>query len=297
MLTQKKYNEIFSYYQKGIYSNVKKIVAFGDIHGDYEAFITVLKKGNIINNNNDWIGGTIHVVQVGDILDRKSRFDYKSDEDSEFKIIGLILKLQIESYIAGGGFHPIIGNHEIMNIMGIFDYVSEKGMNHFKNSENRRKYFEVGGDFCRYLASGWNVIVKINKFIFCHGGININIASKYSIQRINLIMRDTLFHNKNNLYTKEFDDLFLSEKSILWSRNYSDNVPENNLIFSQLMFVLKKYKVDYMVLGHTPYFDGIKTKYNNHVFCLDTGMSKAFGNESMNRIHYLVYENNKIKLN
>ena len=73
-----------------------------------------------------------HVVQVGDILDRKIRSDETiSDEDSEFKIISLILKLQLESYIDGGGFHPVIGNHELMNIFGIFDYVSPMGYEAF----------------------------------------------------------------------------------------------------------------------------------------------------------------------
>ena len=122
-----------------------------------------MRKANIIDNNENWIGGNIHVVQMGDVLDRKSRFEYFSDEDSEFRIIGLILKLQIDSYLAGGGFHPIIGNHELMNIMGIFDYVSAKGMNHFKSIEDRKRYFKIGGDFCKYLASGWNVVIKINK--------------------------------------------------------------------------------------------------------------------------------------
>ena len=53
-----------------------------------------------------------------------------------------------------------------------------------------------------------------------------------------------------------------------------------------------------MVLGHTPYFDGIKRKFNNHVLCIDTGMSKAFGNKNdeEERIHFLLYENNKIKI-
>ena len=298
MLSQNKYDEIFSYYQKGIYNNIKKFVAFGDIHGDFNAFKSVLIKSNIIDNDDNWIGGSIHVIQMGDILDRKSRYDYGSDEDSEFKIIGMILKLQIDSYMAGGGFHPIIGNHELMNVMGMFDYVSQKGLNHFNSIEKRKEYFKIGGDFCKYLASGWNVIIKINDFILCHGGINSEIANKYSIEKINLIMRDTLYHNEINLHKKEFDELFLNEKSILWSRNFSDNIPENTLTYSQLMYVLKTYNCKYMVLGHTPYMDGIKIKYNNHVICLDTGMSKAFGekNKENDRIHYLLFQNNKIKL-
>ena len=105
------HNEIFKYYQKGIYPDYNKIIAIGDIHGDYNALLLVLIKAKIIDKDNKWIGGNTHVVQIGDILDRKPRNLDKNDEDSEFKIISLILKLQLESYQYGGGFHPVIGNH------------------------------------------------------------------------------------------------------------------------------------------------------------------------------------------
>ena len=300
MLSQEKYNNIFKYYQEGIYNiGNKKLVAFGDIHGDYNAFITTLRKSNLIDNSNKWIGNDTHVVQVGDILDRKSRFDSNSsDEDSEFLIIGLILKLQIESYLSGGGYHPIIGNHEIMNIMGIFDYVSPKGFQHFKNFEERKKYFAIGNDFCKYLASGWNPIVKINDFLFCHGGIKYNIAEKYSILYINEFMRNTLYNKQINLYKKEFNDIFMGENSILWNRDFSEDTQEKNEYYHELMKVLKIYKANYMVLGHTPQENGIKVKYNGHIFCIDTGMSKAFHQNynEKSKVHYLEVINHKIKL-
>ena len=146
------HNQIFKYYQIGIYPPAEKLYVFGDIHGDLNAFLNVLKKAKLIDDNYHWCGGTAHVVQVGDILDRKIRDVEYTDEDSEFKIISLILKLQLESYSAGGGFHPIIGNHELLNILGIFDYVSPMGMKHFKTIHDRQKYFSIGSDFCKYLA-------------------------------------------------------------------------------------------------------------------------------------------------
>ena len=84
------HNEIFKYYQMGIYPKAERVVALGDIHGDYDAFILVLMKAKIIDKNIKWIGGNTHVVQIGDILDRKPRNLDKNDEDSEFKIISLI---------------------------------------------------------------------------------------------------------------------------------------------------------------------------------------------------------------
>ena len=44
--------------------------------------------------------------------------------------------------------------------------------------------------------------------------------------------------------------------------------------------------------------NGIKNKYNGHIFCIDTGMSKAFQQMPNNEttVHYLEVINNKIKL-
>jgi hypothetical protein len=291
------HNEIFKYYQEGIYPAYEKVYAIGDIHGDYNAFVLCLKKAELIDDNYHWCGKDAHVVQVGDVLDRKIRDTEYTDEDSEFKLIALILKLQLESYTAGGGFHPIIGNHEIMNILGVFDYVSPMGFKHFKHSnqnknmEARKKYFNIGGDFCKYIACGWNPIIKIGDYIFCHGGISLNIANKYSIENINFIMRDTLYGNKNNLEKNYFNELFLNNDSILWNRNFSVNLYPNKEYYEYniLKQILKKYNANYLVLGHTPQDDGIKKRFNGIVFCIDTGMSEAFGKKKnkSDRIHFL----------
>ena len=296
------HNQIFKYYQKGIYPEVESLYAFGDIHGDYNAFILTLRKAKLIDNNNHWCGGKAHVVQVGDILDRKIRDTEYSDEDSEFKIIALILKLQLESYTSGGGFHPIIGNHEIMNILGIFDYVSPMGLQHFKNKsrekniEARKKYFKLGGDFCKYLACGWNPVIKIGDYIFCHGGINEDISKKYSIDEINHIMRDTLYGNSKHINKYYFNELFLNEQSILWNRTYSVNLCPNKEYYENIDIqnIISKYGAKHLVVGHTPQDNGIKSRFNGKVYCIDTGMSEAFGKKKNKneRIHFIKIINN-----
>ena len=293
------HNEIFKYYQIGIYPFYEKLYVFGDIHGDFNAFINVLKKAKLIDNDYHWCGGNAHVVQVGDILDRKIRDTEYTDEDSEFKIISLILKLQLESYTSGGGFHPIIGNHEILNILGIFDYVSPMGLSHFKTIEDRRKYFSIGGDFCKYLACGWNPIIKIGDYIFCHGGISLKIANNYSINDINFIMRDTLYGNDYHLNQKYFTELFLDEKSILWNRTYSIPLEKNEKIEkNNLDKILKIYQGKYLVIGHTPQENGINVHFDGKVYCVDTGMSEAFGKKKNKneRIHFLEILDKKNKI-
>jgi len=182
--------------------------------------------------------------------------------------------------------------------MGIFDYVSPMGMKHFKNINGRKEYFKLGGIFCKYLACGWNPVIKIGDFIFCHGGINPKIANKYTIHNINLIMRDTLYGNEFHINQPYFNELFLDPDSILWNRDYSVDVTKakENRELNSLQTILIKYNAKYIVIGNTPQTNGIGVRFNGHVFCVDTGMSEAFGKKKMDkseRIHFLEILNNK----
>ena len=279
--------DIIKFYQKAVYPSKNRIVVIGDIHGDYRAFIKALKRGDIINNNNNWIGNKSHVVQLGDILDRKSRDDDNNDENSELKIISLILKLQKQAFLKGGGFHCIIGNHEIMNTQGIFSYVSPMGYVPFNNNiQDRLKYFKPGGLFTRYMSDTWNPVIIIGKNIFCHGGISAKIADKYSVQFINSVMRNYLMGNNPG---RVFDELFLNDNSILWNRDY-----HNKNLGNELSFVLNKYNCDRMMVGHTPQKFGITPKYNNRLWFTDVGMSEAFGKKKNKdeRIQIMIIEKN-----
>ena len=89
------------------WTDVKRIVAVGDLHGDYRAFIKILKGTGIIDDGLNWTGGKAHLVQIGDVMDR--------GPDAK-KILDLLMKLEKEAKKAGGEAHMLIGNHEEMNI-------------------------------------------------------------------------------------------------------------------------------------------------------------------------------------
>jgi hypothetical protein len=93
-----------------IWTDVEKIVAVGDIHGDFKAFTKILKGTRLIDGKLHWTGGKTHLVQIGDVLDRG---DYAKE------ILDLLMKLEKEAEEAGGKVHMLIGNHEEMNITGL----------------------------------------------------------------------------------------------------------------------------------------------------------------------------------
>jgi hypothetical protein len=51
------------------WEGVERIVAIGDIHGDYEHFMATLKAAGLINERGKWAGGETHRSD-GDIPDR-----------------------------------------------------------------------------------------------------------------------------------------------------------------------------------------------------------------------------------
>ena len=52
------------------WEGVERIVAIGDLHGDYENYLEVLRIAGVVDKRGKWSGGKTHLVQTGDIPDR-----------------------------------------------------------------------------------------------------------------------------------------------------------------------------------------------------------------------------------
>ena len=85
------------------WQGVERIVAIGDVHGDYDSYLTTLREAGVVNRRGKWVAGNTHLVQVGDIPDRGP---------DTLKIIGHLQKLEKQAKKAGGQLHLLIGNHE-----------------------------------------------------------------------------------------------------------------------------------------------------------------------------------------
>lgn len=51
----------------------ERIIAVGDLHGDLEAFLSILKDRNLITETGAWAGKATQLVVVGDYHDRGNR--------------------------------------------------------------------------------------------------------------------------------------------------------------------------------------------------------------------------------
>lgn len=240
---------------------VRRIVAIGDIHGDWAALKSSLVAAGLTNKSNQWTGGDTHVVQVGDIVDRKSRNPGdKRDEMSEQKILTHLINLKRKAIKKGGNVHLLLGNHEMMNVEGDMRYVSKRGHRDFGGK--RRERFRPGGDVSKLMACNMNTVLKIGSWIFSHAGVREHITSKYTIKEINKYVREYLLGNTDN-YPEDIDDIF-------WHREYSQEKCD------EINRAAENWNAKNIVVGHTV-MDSITSICKKALWWIDTGMSKAFG--------------------
>lgn len=257
---------------KSIYNPVHRIIVIGDIHGDYRALLSALRMSGLISKRSqsskslrsslNWIGGTTHLVQLGDIFDRHRNDNTTyQDEKSELKIYKLLFKLQDQALHAGGCVHLIIGNHELMNLMGNFRYVSVEGHQDFQEYQGRRTALGPGGAFTRVLACRVSAVVKIGDLIFSHAGITYEMSKK-GLKSLNQDLRKMLL-------TGEYDQEFLNT---FWHREFSGRQANCQLLDKSLYNLQGKV----MIVGHTVQ-NKINSTCDGKIWRTDIGMSSAFG--------------------
>jgi hypothetical protein len=108
---------------------VPRIVAVGDVHGAFDRFVAMLKTAGILDGDDRWAGGRTHLVQVGDVLDRGIEGP---------KALDLLMRLEGQAEKAGGRVHSLLGNHEVMNMLGDLRYVSAEEYKAFRTPDSER---------------------------------------------------------------------------------------------------------------------------------------------------------------
>lgn len=271
----------------------KRIVVIGDLHGDWDITKKIFIRYKLIDTNGKWIARPkdTQVVQVGDIVDRGGRPDTVGDECSEIKIMDFLDEIHEQAQLYGGGVYCILGNHEIMNVVGNFTYAGEESIKCFGGEDMRKKAFKPGGYMAKRFACTRNAVMKIGSFLFVHGGFNEKHLTK-SIPEINSIMRKYL-NGAKELYDKDFIDYYMAYNGILWNRELSIGSPD----CEKLEKILKHFKVNGLIVGHTVQTNGINSKCNNKIWRVDTGMSKAFGSEENIQVLEILDDGEKLRSN
>lgn len=282
--------------------SVKRIIAIGDIHGDYLLALRSFEIAGLINSQLEWIGGKTIVVQVGDQIDSCRQIpqinechyrEYSNDKPDDLKIINFFNLMDEKAREHGGAVYSLLGNHELMNVEGIYDYVS------YNNMKNRELAFAPGGKVRNILACQRSSVLVIGSNMFVHAGIlpvlanrleHLNIDNEHKLKYLNKIVRKWLL-NKVLSKQENQDRLTITddfEISPFWTRIYG-MIPNKKNINSkecqEIKSALEVYKVGQIVVGHTPQLlthkHGIEgtcytTDNQNKLYKVDGGFADSF---------------------
>lgn len=291
----------------------EKIIAIGDLHGDFNALLIALTRSGIIDSQGSWIANSTIVVQVGDILDRGGRgSSVTSDDDvEELQILNFLYKLNKQALKCNppGRVITLLGNHELMNMIGDFRFVTTEHMSGFGGFQSRRELFQPGGDMAKRIACNSLGIVMVGDWVFVHGGLlpeHLFTLAKMSggskdpkivLDKINNLVRGILRGKiKLDNIGREEEAILFGGDGIFWTRRYSQGHITQNAC-GDAMDTLEFLGIDKrrggIVVGHTPQ-DKINSVCDKRVWRIDTGMSEAFGNRpgQHGRIEVLEIRNN-----
>lgn len=121
-----------------------RIIAIGDIHGSIDGLTSILKSAGLIDGANTWTGGRAQLMQTGDYTDRG---------EGTRAVLDLLMSLESQAKDAGGRAFALLGNHEVMNLVGETRDVTREIFATFadKNSEKRRQ--DAWDDYAKLAAS------------------------------------------------------------------------------------------------------------------------------------------------
>jgi hypothetical protein len=281
------------------FGKVERIVAVGDLHGDYDQLLTVLRDAALVDKDLAWTGGRANLVQTGDRIDRGP---------GSRKIMDLLMRLEKEARKAGGAVHCLIGNHEAMNVLGDFRYVIPEEFAAFvtpdskgtsdalfarfleeTRSEKKRpptdaellswrqehppgyaEYklaFSPKGDYGSWIVRQ-NAIIRIGDTLFLHGGLSKKYGD-FSLGDINERVRQELrdADPKAALMSRDPD-------GPLWFRGLAQG---DQALAGDLDEVLRRTGCKRMVVGHTPTEGVILPRYDGRLIQIDVGLAKVFG--------------------
>jgi hypothetical protein len=259
---------------QAVYSGVKRVVAIGDVHGDYEKFVAVLHLCQLTRTDGGqerWSGGATHLVQTGDVLDR--------GPDSK-KVMDTLMRLEGQAQQAGGRVHALIGNHEFMVASGDLRYVSDGELLAFGEGPRTTPIpqpltvpaprlaaaFSPTGTYGKWFQTH-NAIVRVNDTLFMHGGLSEKYVNR-DIAQLNDFVRAELRGERDAKTGVGADP-----EGPLWYRGLAEPM-QPQLLEAFLQKMATAQKARRIVMGHTIQERGITLRAGDRLALIDVGMSK-----------------------
>lgn len=285
------------------WTGVERIVVIADLEGAYEKWLDELRTAQLIDANNNWVGGRTHLVQLGDIPDRGP---------NSRAIIDHLMRLEPQARRAGGYVHALIGNHEAMNVGGDLRYVHPGEYAAFATANSPRvrdqfyaRYIEqvrstappgglptideafrqrfdqehpLGwvehrqawgptGTYGRWIATH-DAVIRINDTLFLHGGLGPAFAAVDRATMNRAVQRAIEGHP-----VEAYPDILTNEEGPLWYRGLAMNDEATET--ANLDAILAAQGVRRIVTGHTKLAPLVVPRFGGRVLVADIALPRG----------------------
>ncbi len=142
----------------------RQVIVIGDVHGQYEPFVRMLRHAGLVDEQLNWCGGRNRLIQMGDIFDRGPQPKQVDD---------LLDKIQRQANASQGEVVRLVGNHELELLMSNF-LISGFGKDEAKLVRDKLKRqvldFEIRA---AYSYKG---------YLFTHAGVTHKLMKIFKMQ-------------------------------------------------------------------------------------------------------------------
>ena len=246
-----------------------KIFALGDLHGDIIPLIVCLRdcckviskkkefifKQDVIDNNAinelnkdwddptyiedlnyEWCGNDSCVVLCGDLIDNARGNAHKKPQEFPFeeaRLLKFINKLNKQAMQKNGRIYKVLGNHDMMNLVGTSNLVSYSTQYAQKNDNGytydgeggrllrgRLEYFKKGNPGAKLLGEdGAFLFLMLKDFIFVHGGLSSGLLNFNNINNLNIDLMKYI-NNESDVFDNMYSDITKLGNDITWDRYF-----------------------------------------------------------------------------
>ncbi|CBZ27114.1 putative Serine-threonin protein phosphatase [Leishmania mexicana MHOM/GT/2001/U1103] len=257
---------------------VHRIIAVGDVHGDADNFLRILRIANLIEDSVTGASGVLDnpprwkysmsptngtavrttLVQVGDLIDRG---------EQDLQVLNIAISLQEQTAQSGSQDEVVllIGNHELLNIQGHYHYVNKNNYGGFLSKALRAEGMRATGAFGQYIVDNFKAGHLDEGVLFVHAGIETSMKIK-DVEALNTDVREALRQGI-------FRHSLLGSSGPLWTRKMIIESMSGEC--SDVRAALKQLNATRVVVGHTAQESGhIGQHCDGQVLAIDVGMSR-----------------------
>ena len=241
-----------------------RIVAVGDLHGDFTTARSILVNAGVMDEAGEWAGGNATLVQLGDCVDRGI---------DGHGIIDMLLRLRDSALDRGGRVHLLVGNHELMNVKRELDFVDPREAAAHGTAEERAQRFAPTGRYGSYIRT-LPLTVAVGSTVFCHGGLRSEFA-RLGTKELNRRGRAAMRSDADLYAPVLMNDGPVWTRTIIYAALRGECRP-----LQQALAAISKAEgrtIDKMVVGHSAQPDGkMRLLCGNRLAGIDVYASSFF---------------------